>query len=97
MSGTQRTFQGTFSGTGASLNIDTVGFKPTRVVLINVTGLSKLEWIAPMADASGSKEATAGDKTFITTGGITPRPAGFNLGTDAFNGAGNVIHFEARE
>lgn len=97
-SGVRKAYRGTFTGTGASLDIKVVGFRPKSVRLFNQSALAGGEWIETMADGAMVKEVTAGDKTFITTQGITPRADGFNVGTDAVaNGSGNLIHYIAEE
>ena len=101
-SGVQRSVRGTFIGTGAQLDIKTVGFRPGKVKLLNVTGLCVAEWTNTMADASMLKTVDSGSGTtdivFPTTNGITPLADGFRLGADAdLNVAAEVVHFEATE
>lgn len=97
-SGVQRTITGSATGTGASLDIDTIGFLPRSVTVWNQSGLATIHWQDTMADASGYKAITAGTHTFITTLGITPRPKGFRFGADTdLNVAGEIFHYEARE
>jgi hypothetical protein len=38
----------------------------------------------------------AGTHSYVTSGGITPTASGFTLDTDAFNGNGDVIYFDAQ-
>ncbi len=97
-SGGTRVACGSVAGTGADLNVDSVGFKPRTVKLYNVTGLVTAEWTETMADDSAVKRVTAGDMTFVTSNGITPRSAGFAIGADTdINVAAEVIHWEAHE
>jgi hypothetical protein len=97
-SGVQRTIRGSFSGTGAQLDIRTIGFRPKAVKLINQTGLATAEWHEGMPDASMSKRVTAGTMTFPVANGITPLSDGFRLGADAdMNVAAEVVHYEATE
>jgi hypothetical protein len=97
-SGVRRSYRGSYVGTGASLDIKVVGFRPKSVRLLNVGALAKGEWSESMADGAMMKEVTDGTTTFITAQGITPRADGFNVGTDAVaNGSGNVIHYIAEE
>jgi hypothetical protein len=96
-SGVQLTKNGAITGTGANLDVRTVGFRPRRVELINLTGLVTAEWVDTMADGTGIKRVTAGDMTAMTVG-ITPLSDGFRIGTDAdVNGAGEQIHWVAHE
>jgi hypothetical protein len=98
MSGGTRTKCGAFVGTGADLEIHTVGFRPRSVICRNVTGLVTAEWQETMADDSMLKRVTAGDMTNPTTNGITPTADGFNVGADAdLNASGEIVHWEARE
>lgn len=97
-SGVQRRVQGSFLGTGANLDITKVGFRPTKVVLINRGGLATAEWNSEMPDASAAKRVTAGTLSFVTSGGVTPLANGFRLGTDAdMNVSGELVYFEAFE
>lgn len=92
------TFVGSFKGTGASLNIITLGFRPRVLKLMNVDGLCELKWQQGMADASGVKTVTDGTISHITTLGITPLSNGFTLGADTdVNVSGEEVHFEAHD
>ena len=97
-SGVQRTVRGAFTGTGAQLDVRTVGLRPRAVKLVNQTGLVTAEWQETMPDASMAKRVTAGDMTFPTVGGITALSDGFRVGTDTdVNVAGEIVHYEATE
>lgn len=97
-SGVRRQVRGSFAGTGSAIDISTVGFRPNRVRLLNVTGLATLEWTESMADAAGLKEVTDGTKSFITSNGVTPLAAGFRLGADGdMNVSTEVVHYIAEE
>jgi hypothetical protein len=90
--------RGAFDGTGAQLDVRTVGFRPRAVKLLNSEGLCTLNWHSPMPDASGYKTITAGTESFITSNGITPLSDGFRLGADAdLNVAGELVYYEATE
>ena len=96
-SGVQRTVCGSFTGTGAELDVRTVGFRPRRVELFNEDGLAKLEWTESMADAAGVKQVTAGTMS-VATAGVTPLADGFKLGADGdMNVSGEKVHFVAHE
>jgi hypothetical protein len=96
-SGAKRILCGSFKGTGAQLDIKTIGFRPTAVKLKNVgAGLSSAEWQEGMPDGSMAKRVTAGTMSFVTGGnGITPLSDGFRLGADAnLNISGQTVHYE---
>lgn len=99
-SGAKSPAVGSFYGASAAKNIDTVGFRPRLVRVVNVAsgGLCRIEWFKDMADAAGVKTAIAGDITVLTTLGITPRPGGFVFGADTdLNVTGELCHYEAYE
>lgn len=97
-SGVSRVVTGSVTGTGSAINVDTVGFSPSYVKLLNVGGLVKAEWTKEMADASALKQVTAGTISLITSNGVTPRSAGFTIGADAdINASGELIRFVAFE
>ena len=81
-SGGNRVKTGSFVGTGADLNIDTLGFKPQRVKVINVDGDCFCEWNSEMDDDSAMKTIAAGTTAQITSDGITARTNGFTMGAD---------------
>lgn len=91
-------YAGSFKGTGSSLSITTLGFRPRVLKLMNIDGLCELKWQKGMADASGVKTITAGTISHITSGGITPLNNGFTLGADTdLNVDGEEVHFEAHD
>lgn len=99
-SGVSRLVVGAVIGTGSAMNIDTVGFRPSliRVVNAGATGLSRFEWIEGMADAAAVKTVTNGTISVVSSDGITPRDKGFTLGADAnVNIADEIVYFEAHE
>lgn len=96
-SGVQLSKNGAVLGTGANLDVRTVGFRPRRVELFNEGGLVTAIWTDSMADAAGIKRVTAGDAT-VMSAGVTPLSDGFRIGTDAdVNAAGELIHWVAHE
>lgn len=98
MSGGTRVMTGSFVGTGANIDIDSVGFKPRSVKIVNRTGLARLYWNEAMPDASGDKTITDGTQSFITTLGVTPRASGFRVGADTdVNVASELCYWEAHE
>jgi len=97
-SGVSRVMTGSVLGTGADLDVRTVGFRPSVVQLINEASSDKLTWTDKMADGAGHKQLAAGASSFITTLGITPLSDGFRLGVDAdLNVADELVHWIAYE
>lgn len=97
-SGTSRVMRGAFVGTGATLDVRTVGFRPRSVHLINMASADEMHWHHYMADAAALKRVTAGTGSILTTLGITPLAAGFRLGADTdLNVAGETVFWEATE
>lgn len=99
-SGINRVAQGAFHGTGATLNVDKVGFRPKLVRVVNVAsgGKVRVEWFRGMADATGVKTSVDGDISVLTSLGITPRANGFAFGADTdLNVSGELCHFDAYE
>jgi hypothetical protein len=97
-SGGSRVVTGAFVGTAADLEVRTVGFRPRRVDLTNVTGLVTASWQDTMADDSMCLRVTAGDMTFPTTNGITPLSDGFAVGANAdLNASAETVHWTAYE
>lgn len=97
-SSTSRVMRGAVVGTGADLNVRTVGFRPRSVKLINQDSADEMYWHSYMADASAFKRVAAGTSSVITTLGITPLAAGFRLGADTdLNVDGETVLWEATE
>jgi hypothetical protein len=97
-SGMSKVVRGSFLGTGAAINIRSVGFRPRSVHIWNLSGLATGVWLEGMADASAFKEVTAGTKSLVTSDGITPLSDGFTLGADTdLNVSGELVRFEAIE
>lgn len=98
-SGVSRVMTGSVYGTGADLDVRTVGFRPSKVELLNVDGLAKAEWTDTMADGEMVKQVTAGTLSSVTGGnGVTPLSDGFRLGADAdMNVADERLHWVAYE
>lgn len=85
---------GAFRGTGAALNVRTVGFRPRYVRVVNITSRDEIEWFEGMADAAGVKRVAAGTGTLLTSKGITPLADGFTIGDDTdLNVAGEICHY----
>lgn len=97
-SGGTRIKNGSVLGTGSALNVRTVGFRPSKVELINKDSHDKLTWTDKMADAEGHKQIAAGTSSYITSDGITPLSDGFTIGADAdMNVADETILWTAHE
>jgi hypothetical protein len=70
------------TGTVAAFTI-TCGFKPRYVKVQNLAASAvTFEWFEGMTAAYALKTAVAGDKTIVTTNGITVSASGFTLGLD---------------
>lgn len=94
-SGAKKSFRGSFLGTGASLDIKIVGFRPSKVHIWGTTGVEAY-WQDTMADAAAFKRLANGTGSSIASQGVTPLANGFNVGTDAAcNASGVVMHYEA--
>lgn len=97
-SGVNRVMTGAYTGTGSALSVRTVGFRPKKVELFNVTAPASAVWTKDMADAAMFKRVTAGTGSFVTTGGVTPLSDGFQVGTDAdLNTAAELVYWVAHE
>lgn len=101
-SGVSRVIVGSVNGTGSAINVDTIGFTPSYVRLLNVTGNCQGEWHEDMADAEMQKVVDSGsgttDISLVTSGGVTPRDTGFQIGTDTdVNVADEIIRYIAME
>jgi hypothetical protein len=89
---------GSFYGTGAQLDITKVGYRPSRVKLINEASDDTLEWHEGMGDGRGFKRLKAGAAAMIGANGIAPLANGFRLGADAdLNVAGELVRYECFE
>lgn len=88
--------RGAAVGTGANLDITTVGFRPRSVRIVNQDSADELYWHINMADGYGLKRVAAGTGSVITSLGVTPLAAGFRLGADTdINVDGETILWEA--
>lgn len=67
--------------TAAAITI-TIGFKARYVRVQNTTSGDGMEWFEGMAAAAAVKQVTAGDKTILTTLGITVSDKAFIIGLD---------------
>lgn len=94
-----KVMHGAFYGTtGVAVDVTKVGFRPSRVKLINVTSGDEMEWQEGMADGSGFKRVAAGTGALVASNAITPLANGFRLGTDAdMNVTGELVRFECFE
>jgi hypothetical protein len=98
-SGTQLSKNGAVIGTGANLDVRSVGYRPRRVELFNETGLVTAIWTNSMTEGRGLKAITAGTISLIGAGlGITPLSNGFRIGADTdLNVVAEHIHWVAHE
>ena len=96
-SGAKRMVQGSLVGPGTARDIETVGFRPTRVEVRNITATTGLilgYWQETMPDASMFLTILDGTNTFETSDGITPLAKGFTLGANAdLNAATEELHW----
>lgn len=100
MSGGTRIKTGAYIGTGALLNVRTVGFRPKKVELLNEDGLVAAFWTDSMADDSAHKiiNHDTAQNAVITSNGIIPLSDGFSVGTDAdLNTDTEKVHWVAHE
>ena len=79
-----------------------IGFVPSRVELFNYTNVSQHNWQKGMGNGYVEQQVTAGDKTIVTTNGISEwagddnEGPGFIIGTDAeMTGTSEVAYFIA--
>jgi len=98
-SGVTRTKTGCVVGTGASLDVKTVGFQPKYVKVVSVAGLVQEEWYEGMTEGDAVKQVTDGTLNHITGDtGITPLVNGFTIGLDVnINVAGVPVYWLAVE
>ena len=98
-SGVKRKVTGAFYGTGAQLDVLTVGFRPTIVHLFNVDGADEGYWNDKLADGEVMKrKGVDGVMTKVTTNGVTPLANGFRLGADTdLNVDGEKVIYEVTD
>lgn len=97
-SSTTKVMRGSVVGTGSAINVQTVGFRPKSVKLINADSDDEGYWHDHMADDSLFKRVKAGTASVVTSAGITPLADGFTFGADAdLNVSGETVHWEASE
>lgn len=92
---------GTYTGTGAALNIS-LGWTPDHVTIENVTdGDNRWEWSSDMSAGHALQTIADGTKSRITANGVTAfagtaaaLPKGFTIGT-ALSEAGKVFRYTA--
>jgi hypothetical protein len=87
------------TGTGAAINVD-CGFKPKFVMVLNLTTLVVNYATDTMTAAHVAQVNDSGADTtnvlHVTSAGITLRPKGFTIGTNAdLNTASDVLHVVA--
>lgn len=85
----------------AAANIS-IGFVPSVVLIFNLTNPSQHNWYKGMGAGYCEQQVTAGDKTIVTSNGIseyagsTTAAPGFTIGTDSvLNTAGDTLYFVA--
>lgn len=99
-SGAARIVTGKYTGTGALITLNTVGFRPQRVELMVSAGTkvgAKASYQDTLADGSMVKTTAAGVGS-LSVVGVTPLAGGFSMGTDVdLNNAGDTVHYTAYE
>lgn len=97
-SGVSKTRVGSVVGTGALIEVRGVEFRPRKVELFNMGSGDEGKWVEGMADDSLFKRLAAGTGSVETSGGVTPRSDGFDIGTDTdVNASGELIRWVAHE
>lgn len=85
---------GTFTGDGGVATVNT-GYRPKRVVLINLTDVVQWEKIDGMTDAQCMKTVAAGTLTVDTTSAIVLNDRGFTVpGSVAINAKSFVFQVQ---
>lgn len=99
-SGAGKQTVGACTGTGATIQVRGLNFKPKHVKVFNVAsgGLCDVEWIEGMDAAAAIKRASNGDCSVLTSLGITQQDDGFDIGADNdINVSGEQIRWVASE
>lgn len=99
-SGNAKAVHGSFQGaTAADVDVANVGFRPTRVYLLNETGLAEAWWQKGMPEGTMLKRVTAGTLSLVAApNGITPLAGGFRLGQDAdMNVVNEIVRYECTD
>ena len=91
----------TCANPAVAINVE-VGFLPSAVKIFNYTNPSQHNWYYGMGQGYCEQQVPAGDKTIVTTGGISryagdaTHAKGFTIGTDSvLNTALDVLYFQA--
>jgi hypothetical protein len=94
----KRAVTGAFVGTGAQLDVATIGFRPSFVELWNEAGDTAVWCKESMAQDALWKRNAAGAGTFVNSGGITDLSNGFRLGADTdLNVSTEKVHYRAQD
>lgn len=54
------------------LYVRSLGFRPTKLRVLNLTNQVEVEWFAGLAEGKNLKTVAAGDKTVLASGGVVP-------------------------
>lgn len=97
-SGVSRVQTASVTGTGADLEVRTIGFRPSAVRVMNESG-DEITWSDTMPDDTGLKRKGAdGIASFLATLGITPLSDGIKIGADTdINASDELLHIIAWE
>ena len=63
---------GAAKATNADLLVRTLGFRPTKLKVTNLTNQVEVEWHAGLAEGKNLKRVAAGDLTVLASGGAVP-------------------------
>lgn len=63
---------GAVKATNANLFVRTLGFRPTKLRVTNLTNQIEVEWHAGLAEGKNLKRVAAGDLTVVASGGVVP-------------------------
>lgn len=91
---------GAYVGSGAQLDVTSIGFKPAAVELVNKDGLVRAVFTQEMPAGTGFKQINhdSAQNVWITANGVTMLANGFRVGTDAdLNTAGETVYWVAYE
>ena len=63
---------GAAKATNADLNIRTLGFRPTKIRVTNLTNQIEVEWHAGLAEGKNLKRIADGTLSVVASGGVAP-------------------------
>ena len=69
---------GALKATNADLYVRTLGFRPVRLRVTNLSNQIEVEWHAGLAEGKNLKRVAAGDLSVLSSGGVVPVDADSN-------------------